>query len=335
MQMVNRLILAALVASLAQMAPAQDKAATPAPAPAPAPTATASAPAETAPQGRTERVTLGWGRFFNNDLLGDRMDRWRTSSYTVSRIRGIEGTTRMPQALGELVEFRVRLEQITPGNLSKPAKIDRRYAGIISIGYHTHAKLPAGEVSLGTDLAVIGPQTGMSALQDYVHDRIGLPDGAASYDNQFGNDAVFSAVGEFGKPVAMGALGHIRPFLEAQAGLENMARLGLDLTLGNLDKDGLMLRDSTTGQRYSAIQGPNSRGLSLTLGADIAAVGSSYLLPASGTVTASQTRKRLRAGLNWQGEKSFVFLGVTRLSREFDQQPEEQTVGSLSLNVRF
>jgi hypothetical protein len=35
-----------------------------------------------------DRVTLGWGRMFTNDVFGDGKDRWKTGSYTVSRIRG-------------------------------------------------------------------------------------------------------------------------------------------------------------------------------------------------------------------------------------------------------
>ena len=35
-----------------------------------------------------DRVTLGWGRLLTNDLLGDGRDRWRTGSYTLSRVRG-------------------------------------------------------------------------------------------------------------------------------------------------------------------------------------------------------------------------------------------------------
>lgn len=337
MRAMRKFLILAVLAGLAPMAQAEtkDAKAKPAQDAATSTTAPSAKAAEAAEQADPGRVTLGWGRFFDNDLLGDRKDRWRTSSYTLSRIRGPEGITTLPNRLGQLVEFRLRFEQITAGNLANPAKIDRRYAGIVSFGFHTHAKAMGGDVSLGTDLAIIGPQTGMSALQDFVHDRIGLPSGDASYNRQFPNDAVFSAVGEFAKPLALGSKGQIRPFVEGQAGLENMARVGLDLTIGNLGKDGIMLRDSTTGQRYSAVQGPESKGFSLTLGADIANVQSSYLLPEGGAVTAAKTRKRLRAGLNWQGEKSFVFFGLARLSPEFDQQFEDQTVGSLSLNVRF
>lgn len=283
----------------------------------------------------TDRQTIGWGRFFNNDYIGDGKDRWHTSSYTISRVRGPEWAGDLPQTFGQVLEFRFRLEQITPAELSAPAANDRRYAGIMAFGYHSHSKLREEELSLGVDLVFIGPQTGLSGLQDYIHDGIGLPDGGPSYAAQFANDAVLSGTGELGRQIVLRENLTLRPFVEGQIGLENLVRAGMDVTLGRLAKDGMMLRDVTTGQRYNAVQGPQGRGFSLTFGGDIAAVASSYLLPKGGAVSASTTRTRLRTGLNWQGEKSFVFFGLTYLSPEFTQQSEGQTLGSLSLMVRF
>ncbi len=294
---------------------------------------TVAAPAAQAQDGA--RRTIGWGRFFNNDYIGDRKDRWHSSSYTISRLRGPEWAGSLPEGIGRVLEFRFRAENIAPESLNAPAAKDRRYAGIVALGYHSHSKWRGDELSLGADLVLIGPQTGLSKFQDSVHDKLGLPDGGASYGAQFGNAALFSGTGELGRQIALRPALTLRPFVEGQVGLENLARAGVDVTIGNLAKDGLMLRDVNTGQRYSAVQGPLGQGLSLTFGGDVAAVASSYLLPAGGAVTASKTRTRLRAGLNWQGKKSFVFFGVTHLSPEFDEQPEGQTIGSLSLLVRF
>ncbi len=284
---------------------------------------------------KSQRQTIGWGRFFNNDYIGDRKDRWHSSSYTISRLRGPEWTGSLPNTFGEVLEFRFRAENITPETLSAPAAKDRRYAGVMSFGYHSHQKWRGDELSMGADLVLIGPQTGLSQFQDSVHDALGLPDGKPSYDAQFANDVRLSGTAELGRQIALGKSLTLRPFVEGQVGFETMARAGVDLTLGNLAKDGLMLRDVTTGQRYSAVQGPLGKGLSLTFGGDVARVASSYLLPEGGAVTASPTRSRLRAGINWQGEKSFVFFGATYLSPEFEEQSEGQTVGSLSLLVRF
>jgi len=281
------------------------------------------------------RETIGWGRFFNNDYIGDGKDRWHSSSYTISRLRGPEWTGSLPSGFGDIVEFRFRAENVTPALLANPVANDRRYAGVMAFGYHSHSQWRGEELSLGGDLVLIGPQTGLSRFQDFVHDKLGLPDGGASYGAQFGNAAVLSGTGELGRQLPLAPALTLRPFVEGQVGFETLARAGFDLTLGNLAKDGLMLRDVTTGQRYSAVQGPKGKGLSLTVGGDVAAVAGSYLLPAGGAVSASKTRTRLRAGLNWQGKQSFVFLGVTHLSPEFNEQPEGQVIGSLSLLVRF
>ena len=285
--------------------------------------------------GDAARQTIGWGRFFNNDYIGDRKDRWHSSSYTISRLRGPEWTGSLPNTIGQVLEFRFRAENITPEELSAPAAQDRRYAGVMSFGYHSHSKWRGEELSMGADVVLIGPQTGLSGFQDRVHDFLGLPDGAPSYDAQFGNDVHLSGTAELGRQIALAPSLTLRPFVEGQVGFETLARAGVDVTLGNLAKDGLMLRDVNTGQRYSAVQGPLGTGLSLTFGGDMARVASSVLLPDGGAVTASPTRTRLRAGLNWQGEKSFVFFGATYLSPEFEEQSEGQTIGSLSLLVRF
>ena len=83
-----------------------------------------------APASTQERVTLGWGRMFTNDGLGDLEDRWRTGSYTVSRVRGPSWSGELPGRFGEILEFRARAEIIAPENLTVAAPGDRRYAGI-------------------------------------------------------------------------------------------------------------------------------------------------------------------------------------------------------------
>lgn len=295
----------------------------------------ASEPAEvSALNPATARETIGWGRFFNNDYLGDGDDRWHTSSYSVSRLRGPKWTGVLPETAGQILEFRVRADTITPADMVTPLPLDRRYVGILSFGFHTHFRKAAEEISFGADLVAIGPQTGLSQFQDYIHDGLGLPQGTV-FDNQLPN-AVYAAVtGEIGRPIFLAENFTLRPFVEAQAGVENLLRGGVDFTLGKLGRDDLLLRDQTTGQRYSAAQGADGRGLSVTLGGDMARVISSVYLPSGGDVVATDLRTRLRAGLNWQGQKSFVFLGATYLSPEFDSQPVGQTIGSLSLKVKF
>lgn len=280
------------------------------------------------------RETIGWGRFFNNDYLGDRDDRWHTSSYSVSRLRGPTWTGELPRDPGQILEFRFRVDTITPADMVTPLTHDRRYVGILSFGFHTHFRTDTEQMSFGGDLVFIGPQTGVSRFQDYVHDGLGLPQGTV-FDNQLPNAVYPALTGEIGHPIALGDHLTLRPFVEGQAGVEYLMRGGADIILGKLGRDDLLLRDQTTGQRYSAAQGPDGGGLSLTLGGDVARVFSSVYLPSGGDAEASPLRTRLRAGLNWQGKQSFVFMGLTYLSPEFQQQPVGQTIGSLSLQIKF
>ncbi len=282
-----------------------------------------------------DRVTLGWGRMFTNDLLGDGRDRWRTGSYSVSRVRGENWTGALPATPFEILEFRFRGEVVSPASLTAPVADDRRYAGLLSFGLHTHFDLGGIETGAGLDMVVSGPQTGLPDLHDAVHDRFGLPDvGAGVLGSQIGDDAHPTLVLEAGRTFAIGSAS-LRPFVEAQAGLESFVRVGGDLSFGSYARGALMLRDGPTGQRYRAVALERIPGFSMTLGGDVARVFDSALLPEGGAATLSDTRHRLRAGLHWQGEAAEAFYGVTWLGKEFEEQPEGQVLGSLNLRFRF
>ena len=288
----------------------------------------------TGPSIAQDRVTLGWGRMFSNDALGDGHDRWRTGSYSVSRIRGVNWSGALPQSFGEILEFRARAETIGPGSLVVPDVGDRRYAGVLAFGLHTHFDWRGNDLALGADLAFVGPQTGISSFQGAVHSLLGLPEPTV-YDDQLGNAIYPTLVAELGRSVEIGGTARLRPFIEAQAGLETFVRVGGDLVVGQLGKDDLMLRDTATGQRFRGIDGSPGQGVSFVLGGDITQVFASKLLPIGDDATPSDTRTRLRAGMHWQGEKSSIFYGLSYLGREFEQQPEGQVIGSLSLNMKF
>ena len=95
-------------------------------------------PLAAGPAAAEGRAILGWGRLFDNDALGDMKDRWRTGSYVLSVVTGPDWSGRLPDRPGEILEFRLRGEVIAPANLVTPAAGDRRYAGIVSAGVHTH-----------------------------------------------------------------------------------------------------------------------------------------------------------------------------------------------------
>lgn len=280
-----------------------------------------------------ERVTLGFARLFTNDALGDTHDRWRTGAYSVSRFRGDRWGGVLPESFGAILEQRLRSEIIAPESLTT-ANPDRRYAGVIAPGLATHWALWGLEARLGAELVFTGPQTKVGAFQREVHQLMGL-DRPSVLGSQI-PDGVHPTLNlELGRSFALSDRLVLRPFAEAQAGVEDYVRLGGDMVLGRFGHEGLFTRDTVTGHRVLGIAGTAEPGLSLTLGGDVAHVFGSAYLPASGPADARAQRSRLRAGLHWQGEKAEAFYGVTWLGKEYERQDEGQVVGSLRVNLRF
>ncbi|WP_151717846.1 lipid A-modifier LpxR family protein [Gemmobacter serpentinus] len=285
------------------------------------------------PVAAQERVTLGFARLFTNDALGDTHDRWRSGAYSVSRFRGDRWGGSLPDTFGVILEQRLRAEIIAPESLTT-RNPDRLYAGVIAPGLATHWALMGMEARLGGELVFTGPQTKVGAFQREVHQGIGL-DRPSVLGSQI-PDGVHPTVNlELGRTLSLSQRVSLRPFAEAQAGVEDYVRVGGDLVLGRFGHEGLFTRDTVTGQRVLGITGTADPGLSFTLGADMARVFDSAYMPARGPATPEDLRGRLRAGLHWQGERSDAFYGVTWLGKEFDAQPEGQVVGSVRLNLRF
>lgn len=281
-----------------------------------------------------DRVTLGWGRLLTNDAIGDGKDRWRTGSYVLSLVRGPDWTGDLPGRPGELLEFRLRLETIAPADLVAANPGDRRYVGALTFGVHTHFETAGVESSLGLEAVIVGPQTGISSLHGDLHDLLGLPT-PTIFGGQIDDDAFLTATAEFGRTLELGGTGQFRPFVEAQAGAETLLRVGGDFTFGGYASNALLLRDNSTGQRYRAVRGDQVPGISLMLGGDIAKVYDSEYFLTTDAITPSDTRKRVRAGMHWQGAQSEVFYGLTWLGKEFEEQPDDQVLGSINLRLQF
>jgi len=282
-----------------------------------------------------ERENLGRGSIFSNDFLGDGKDRWRTSSYSVSRIRGKSWDGYLPETIGELLEFRLRAETIAPANLVAGAPPDRQYAGALTFGMATHFQRGIMDVRLGADMVITGPQTGIGRLQSAIHTALGAPlPGATVLANQIPNRFIPSADVEVSHNFQFSERVSWRPYFAASAGAETLVRVGGDLILGRGLQSNLMLRDVTTGQLYTGVRGAQD-GWSMTVGGDIAKVFSSAYLPASGGYALTQNRKRLRAGLYREGEKATFFYGVTWLGKEFKAQTGTQVLGSLQITLDF
>lgn len=280
---------------------------------------------------------LGVVQIFDNDWfgmpLGDRYDRWRTGSYQVSGIFGRDDWDgALPYAPFALMEFRFRGEIIAPDNLAAPAAGDRRYAPVLSFGAATHFDYRGLEVSAGLDLALTGEQTGLMDLHDGIHRTFGGSD--VDLSNFMIDDGVYlNATVEGARTLEWGN-SEVRPFVEAQAGLETLVRVGADLRFGNYDPEAFLVRDTTTGQRVVAIPGESVGGWSFSLGADAAYVSDSVLLPANGPA-AEDMRYRVRGGVGHGFGPVDFFYGVTYLSEEFEGQEEGQLVGTLSLLLQF
>ncbi len=290
--------------------------------------------AAAAPVAAEQRVTLGWGRMFSNDALGDGHDRWRTGSYQLSMLRGVSFDGDLPKSFGSLIEYRASSQIIAPASLTTATATDRRYVGMLSLGAHSQFDWQGNDVSLGGDLVITGPQTGISNFQKWVHNALGMAEPLV-VSNQLGNAVYPTVLGEIGRTVAVTPQVTLRPFAEAQAGVESFVRVGGDMVVGSFGRGTVMARDVTTGQRYRVAESQINQGISFVLGGDIARVFDSALLPSTGGAVMSDDRGRVRAGVHWQGDKTSLYYGVSYLSPEFESQSEGQVIGSLSLNLKF
>lgn len=283
-----------------------------------------------------ERQKLGIGRMLTNDVLGDGQDRWRSGSYALSFVRGRNPWNgKRPVSFGDIIEYRIRGEVFAPEDIQTPAAGDRRFAGAWSVGMHTHFRRHNIEISAGADLVMTGKQTGLGQMQREFHKVLGVtgPSGLL-LNNQIANGFHPTASVEIANPLSLSHHLRFRPFIEARIGDEDLMRIGGDFTFGSFGRDDLMLRDVSTGQLYPGTKVFNE-GISLMLGGDVAKVYGSVYLPASAGFTLTDTRSRLRAGVNYQRGQFGAFYGMTWLGKEFVDQRESQILGSIRLSWRF
>jgi hypothetical protein len=282
------------------------------------------------------RDSLGYGRMLSNDSLGDGKDRWRTGSWTASRVWGRGWDGRAPAAFGDLLELRLSSEIFAPATLDRAAAADRPYAGALSLGAHSHFLWHGFDAALGGDLVVTGPDTGLGSFQRAVHKVLGLRQPSrATLDAQIPGGLHPTVVAEIGRDLALSERVHLRPFLEGRAGAETLVRAGVDLTFGSVGIGELLVRESVTGQRYRVIRNDAAPGFSFLLGADIAHVSDSIYLPSERGYALTDSRDRLRAGVHWQGAGASAFYGLTYLGEEFQAQQQGQLIGSVRINLKF
>jgi hypothetical protein len=256
--------------------------------------------------------------------------------FTVSVLRGNRWRDQLPSQPFELMEYRFRGEVIAPDNLSAPAPGDRLYAPSWWLGATTHFGWSGYDVAAGADLVMVGPQTGIEGIHSAIHEAFGNVPINLPPANQVSNGIYLDAHAEVGRGIAL-SFGEVRPFVEVRAGVETLARVGVDVTVGTLGQGGLRLRDQVSGQRVAALNGSRKRS----------AAGRSWsvrtrpmspprcICRTTGAPSSRSMRHRLRAGVNFGIGDSNFFYGVTYLSEEFEGQPEGQVVGTLSVDIRF
>ncbi|NNU81277.1 DUF2219 family protein [Halovulum dunhuangense] len=279
---------------------------------------------------RLERVTA----VHVNDSVFQGLDRWRTGSAMLSVALARQGDAEAMPEFGDLLELRLSAEFVTPEFFLADGAGDRRYAGILSVGAHTHFRTRGLEATLGADLHVIGPQNRLHEVQDIIH----VVSGGASAppEDQMVPDSVWPTLaGELARPVALdeGQL-VLQPFLGLQAGHETLARVGGDLYLGQAVDAGTFGREPVTGLpfRLSGAGGPGVWG---SLGVDIAAVGSSALLGHGTGDEPRDTRTRVRAGLGYDVGRLTALAGVAWLGPEFEAQRSGQWTAAFALGLSF
>ena len=275
------------------------------------------------------RETIGIGRIFNNDALGDGRDRWQSGSYALSVIRSRTPYDPEGQPFGALIEYRLRSQVIT-----RERPFDQRpYVGAVSAGIATHFGADNMMFSLGADLMAIGPQTGLATLQERFHDAFGLQSPAT--DNPLPDDVRLSVDMAVMPTARLNETVSIRPFVAATGGVEEIFRTGADVLVGPVGQRDLWLRDPVSGQLYRATRSAET-GLAYSFGGDIARVGDSVFLPDGAGPDAAGQRRRARAGVHWQPTpETALFYGLAYLSEEFRGQREGQVIGSVSLSFSF
>lgn len=266
-----------------------------------------------------------------NDSIGEGKDRWQSSVLQGNLYFGPKGAAPETAGLFEFYEIRLRSQIMTPENLEAPQPGDRPFAGVLSVGLLTHGFVDDYGVTLGSEIAVVGPQTGTFRFQRWLHDQFGFarPNTSGNEIEDGVHGGVFAEVGRtFGDEL------QVRPFVEIRAGIETLARAGIDFTWGDLGRDDILVREQVTGQRVPGLLGPDTTGFSFMAGFDVAHVERSIYLPANRGLEL-EPRGRIRLGVNRMSENWSLFYGLTYLTPEFEAQPEGQFLGAAQIRYRF
>ena len=205
-----------------------------------------------------ERERLGWSLAISNDSIGELLDRWQSSSVQYGAFYGSSWEGAAPTRFGEVLEFRICTDILTPSDLEAPDPSDRRHAGVLAFGVHFHSAPSDFEVRGGIGLVVVGPQTGLLDLQQELHKALGFTVPTLE-DFQIEDTARLNLSGEIGRVWDVGAA-RVRPFVEAQIGMEDFLRAGL----GGGDADFNVVIGADVARVVDSIYLPKALGYELT-----------------------------------------------------------------------
>jgi hypothetical protein len=283
---------------------------------------------------KAQNVLIGRSAALNNDYLGDNEDRWQTASYSSSWLFSSSLELRQ-MGIGPRFEVRARGQIVTPEKLNgTPPAGSRPYAGYIGAAAFSHYTFRGWDVAVGAEFGILGPSSGMSDLHIALHDVLAENE-PKGWSTQVADRFLFTPVVEAGYKVGGvdgGAM--VRPFVTAQAGVEDILRAGVDVSLG-IDRDLTQpIRDIITGQQFP-VRYDTLDQIQLTFGVDVASVEGSEFFPATHTAVAEDTRTRVRGSIFAPLGAADVNYGLTWMSEEFTAQSEPQLLGSIGVEFRF
>lgn len=282
-----------------------------------------------------QNVLIGRAAALNNDYLGDNEDRWQTASYSSTWMFSSSIQARN-MGIGPRFELRARGQIVTPQRLNAaPRAGDRPYAGYAGVAGFSHYEFGNVDVIAGAELGLLGPSNGIGNLHVSLHDILGEnePQGWAT---QVSDKFVFTPVVEAGYSFGgQGGSIMVRPFVNAQMGLEDIVRAGVDVSIG-INRDlAQPLRDMITGHRYPVRYDGGLQQIQLAFGVDVGSVQGSEFFPTGSLATAKDQRTRVRGSIFAPVGVVDLNYGLTWMSEEFETQSDPQLLGSVGVDFRF
>ena len=154
--------------------------------------------------------------------------------------------------------------------------------------------------------------------------------GDAVVNNQIKDETVIGGAAEVAYPIGLTDRVQARPFGEMRTGLEDVARIGVDVYFGAIDSNSAMSRDPVTGHRYPVnVEQAQDRAILFSLGHDHTQVEKSRFLPSNSNASHEPTRSLTRMGMTFKRGSWSVFGGLTMMGKEFKGQDGEQVLGSI------